>query len=73
MGNDPNISADKFPEQDALLGQKVEVCFHYDTSNTLHGLIVRSDRQAPYVTIIQLNNGRYILATECQYTKYTGR
>lgn len=57
-------SSYKYPE----LGRRVEVCYHYDTKNMHYGKIVRSDREEPYVTIIALDNGRYILATECQYS-----
>lgn len=31
------------------------------------GVIVRDDDEPPYVTIIKLESGRYVLATECRY------
>ena len=76
MGIVKNISMDSFPKQGNFLGRKVEVCFHYDTSRTIKGTIVRDDSEEPYVTIIQLEQdeymnyvkGPYVLATECQYS-----
>jgi hypothetical protein len=72
MGVVKNISITRFPKQGSFLGKKVEVCFHYDTSKTIKGIIVRDDSEEPWVTIIQLEQesgvkGPYVLATECQY------
>ena len=67
MGNHPNVSIDKFPTQGTFLNQNVEVCFHYDTSRYIKGVIVRDDLEEPFLTIIKLENDKYILATECQY------
>jgi hypothetical protein len=50
-----------------MLGRKVDIAFHYDTDHTLKATIVRDDTEAPYVMIFQLEDGRYVLATECQY------
>jgi hypothetical protein len=47
---------------------RVNVCFHYDTSNYVRGTLVREDREEPFVGIIKLDNGRYVLTTECQYS-----
>lgn len=57
-------SSYKYPE----LGKRVEVCYHYDTKHKHYGTIVRSDREEPWETIIALDNGRYVLATECQFS-----
>jgi hypothetical protein len=67
MGVVANISHDKFPKQGSYANQPVSVCFHYDTSKTIRGKIVRDDSEAPYVMIIALDDGRFVLATECQY------
>ena len=67
MGVIRNITADNFPKQGKHLGESVEVCFHYDTSRTVMGVIVRDDMEDPWQTIIRLNDGRYVNATECQY------
>jgi hypothetical protein len=74
MGCVSTITYDKFPIQfdDSYkypqLGRRVKVCYHYDTSKEHYGVIVRADREEPFQTIIALDNGRYILASECQYT-----
>lgn len=67
MGVVANIDIDNFPEQTENVGKKVTVCFHYDTSKSILGTIVREDRKSPTM-IIRLNDGRYVLPTECQYS-----
>lgn len=74
MGCVKNISFDKFPKQSdknsnyPCLGKRVKVCYHYDTSKVHFGTIVRDDIEEPYETIIQLDNGRFLRSTECQYS-----
>ena len=68
MGNLANISLDVFPRQGRYLGKRVAVCFHYDTTRTVLGTIVRDDAEAPWRLIISLDSGRVVLAEECQYT-----
>jgi len=66
MGVVDSIDHDSFPEQ-GKIGKGVRVCFKYDTSKTIGGVIVRDDMAKPYRTIIRLNDGRIVLATECQF------
>ena len=68
MGCEKNVGFDRFPKQGSMLGKKVWVCFHYDAMNILFGETVRDDVEEPYRTIFKLEDGRYVLATECQYT-----
>lgn len=68
MGVVNNISIKKFPKQSDKLNKRTKVCFNYDTSNLIDGTIVRDDIESPYVTIIKLDDGRYVNSTECQYT-----
>lgn len=74
MGCVSTINYNKFPMQAddnykyPQIGKRVEVCYHYDTSKKHYGVIVRADREEPYQTIIALDNGRYVLATECQFS-----
>lgn len=68
MGCKKNITADKYPRQGSFLGKTVEVCFHYDTSATVRGKIIRDDAEEPGELIIQLENGWVVRATECQYS-----
>jgi len=66
-GNEKSISFERFPKQGSFLLREVLVCFDYDTSRTLKGLVVREDAEEPGRMIIKLENGRYVLSTECQY------
>lgn len=68
MGVLLNIRHDRFPIQGSHAGKRVVVCFHYDTTHTVAGIIVRDDAEHPHLTIIRLDDGRTVLATECQYT-----
>ena len=73
MGCIKTISYYNFPKQaDSSykyphLGKRVEVCYHFDTSQTHMGTIVRDDIEEPWETIIALDNGRYVRGVECQY------
>jgi hypothetical protein len=67
MGVVSTIRADGFPKQSDRIGARVEVCFHYDTSMTVNGTIIRDDMEEPWETIIRLDDGRHVLTTECQY------
>lgn len=68
MGCHDNITATKFPKQSENLNKSVNVCFHYDTSQTLRGTIIRSDTEEPGIMIINLEDGRTVLSTECMYS-----
>lgn len=57
-----------FPKQGDFLYRRVKVCFDYDTSQTWEGRIVRDDCEPPGRLIIALDDGRYVLSTECQYS-----
>jgi len=68
MGVQMNITHNKFPEQGNLLGKHVKVFFHYDTTRCAMGKVIRNDLEHPRLTIIQLSDGRVVLATECQFS-----
>lgn len=68
MGNHKNITATKFPKQGTWLNRRVEVYFHYGKEGKAQGVIVRDDMEAPFETIIKLDDGRYVRAVECQYS-----
>lgn len=68
MGCVDTITYTRFPKQGPYVGKRTEVCFHYDTSKTLLGFIVRDDYEEPGRTIIKLDDGRYVEASECQYS-----
>jgi len=67
MGVGETIGADRWPKQGDMLGQSVDVFFNYDSSRKLRATCVRQDIEAPHRTIFQLDDGRVLLATECQY------
>lgn len=68
MGVHRNMDYDKFPKQGDFLNKRCRVCFNYNTSKIVKGIIVRDDIEEPLITIIRLDDGRYVLATECQYS-----
>ena len=67
MGTHPNISFKNFPRQGANLKRRTSVCFNYDLTKVVKGTIVRDDDDEPFVTIIKLDDGRFVLDTECQH------
>lgn len=67
MGIHKNIAHDKFPAQTSLKGARIRVCFHYDTDHVSEGTCIRDDAEAPYETIIALDDGRVVVGAECQY------
>jgi hypothetical protein len=67
MGVVNTVGFDIFPKQGVDLGKRVRVCFDYDTSRVIEGVMVRCDQEEPFVQIIKLDNGNYVLTEECQY------
>jgi hypothetical protein len=72
MGIVENVGYDQWPRQSDYLNSLVAVCFHYDASRTITGVIVRDDREAPHQMIIKLDDGRYVLSTECMWRPLGG-
>ena len=70
MGCVDTITAYKYPKQSEYVNRRVRVCFHYDTSKWIEGKIIRDDREKPFETLIELDDGRVIRGTECQYSIY---
>lgn len=76
MGVYDNISMSKFPKQGSFAGKRVKVIFHYKTDEFILGRFVRDDVEARIrgdhksepISIIALDDGRYVLTTECQYS-----
>lgn len=67
MGVVAEIGYDEFPKQSRYVGMRVEVCFRFNTEQTINGTIIRDDVTEPHLTIIQLDDKRVVLGTECQY------
>lgn len=67
MGVQSGITHNTFPKQGSWLGRRCKVCFDYDASNTVLGTVRREDMEEPGRMIIELDDGRLVLSTECQY------
>ena len=74
MGVEKNIDINSFPKQYTTvensmggIGRKVEVCFNYRTDKSILGVIIRDDKEHPFLMLIRLSDGRVVLNTECQY------
>ena len=63
-----SITAEKFPKQGNYAGKRVTVRFRMNQSKPTGGAFVRDDCEAPFVKIIQLDDGRFVLSTECRYS-----
>ncbi len=72
MGVVENISHESWPRQYEHVGKRADVTFHYDTARTIPGVVVRDDAEAPWETIIRLDDGRFVRASECQYHVRSG-
>jgi len=59
------IEGKNFPAQGTLLGKTIEVNFKDDILNYIKGVCVRDDIVQPFRTIFHLENGMFILSTEC--------
>lgn len=68
MGVEKNIGASTWPRQGAILGKHVFVCFGYETSTLFPATCVRDDVEHPFRTIFKLDDERFVLAIECQWT-----
>lgn len=70
MGCVATITATNFPKQTQYVNRRCKVCFHYDTSLEIPGTIIRDDSEEPFETLIKLDDGRTVRASECQYSHY---
>lgn len=68
MGVVANVGFSEFPIQSDWVGKRIRVCFAYRAADTIMGTVVRDDREEPGRMIIRLDDGRYVLSTECQHS-----
>lgn len=61
------IIHETYPAQGRYLHKRCEVVFDYDTRHRVTGTVIRDDTTAPGLLIIQLDDGRVVLSTECQW------
>ena len=66
MGVVENVSSYHYPKQSVNVGKRVELMFRY-SNVVFSGRIVRDDAESPLQTIFCLDDGRFILDSECQY------
>lgn len=69
----PAFANGGYPKQGTWHMKRTRVCFRFDTSNTIMGTIVREDDGKPHETIIALDDGRFVLTTECDHRPEKGR
>lgn len=67
MGVITNIDFEQYPNQTKYAGQRVLVCFKYDTRRIIPATILRDDAEDPYRTVLRLDDGRIVLGNECQW------
>jgi len=72
MGVVDRIDADRYPRQSDYVGRPVRVCFRHDTSREFAGIVLRDDREDPWLMLILLSDGRVVRATECQWSAFGG-
>lgn len=75
MGCVSKITDTSYPMQGRYKGARVTVSFHYGRTEFI-GTILRDDMEPPHeglepLTVILLDDGRVVLATECQYSPMT--
>lgn len=68
MGCVGTITAYTNPKQTGNVNMRCKVYFHYNTGVFIPGTIIRDDDEEPYETLIKLDDGRVLRATECQYS-----
>lgn len=73
MGVHENIGADVYPEQSRYKGERAFVVFHYDTSRKFEATVLRDDKDAPWETLLQLDDGRVVRSVECQWSPWLQR
>ena len=62
------IGVDKFPKQDPqLLDKKVVVMLGVESKRPQRGRVLRADIEAPNEVVIQLDDKRIVLGSECSY------
>jgi hypothetical protein len=54
-------------KQGPAIGDRVWVCFNYKFTQGIDGTTVRDDYADPWLGILALDDGRFVLTTECQY------
>ena len=67
MSRVPNVSFDEYPVQANISTRRVVVYYDNDKTKCHYGTIVRADRQAPYETLIALDNGHFVRSAECRF------
>jgi len=59
------VGWDEYPKQSSYVGAEIKVYFNDDFTLVTSGTVLRDDAEDPGNTIIQLNDGRVVLGSEC--------
>lgn len=68
MGIRKDLDWDKFPVQGSMILDLVKVVFHYDTSRSINGVVIRDDAGVSD-TFILCEDGRLVSSNECQFSR----
>lgn len=62
------LGVDTYPDQDAsILNRKVVVMLGFESKRPLRGTVLRADAIPPNEVVIQLDDQRIVLGSECSY------
>ena len=62
------VGVDQFPSQDPkLLHKKVVVMLSFDSKKPQRGTVLRADTTPPHEVVIQLDDKRIVLGSECSF------
>lgn len=62
------LGNDAYPDQSPeLINKKVIVMLGFDSRKPLRGTVLRADQSPPHEVVIQLDDHRIVLGSECSY------
>lgn len=62
------LGVDEYPEQDVkLINKKVVVMLQFNSKIPLRGTVLRADAAPPNEVVIQLDDKRIVLGSECSF------
>ena len=62
------LGVDTYPDQDnTLLNKKVVVMLSFESKKPLRGTVLRADAKPPNEVVIQLDDNRIVLGSECSF------
>jgi hypothetical protein len=62
------LGVDKYPDQDpAFINKKVVVMLGFESKRPARGTVIRADAMPPNEVVIQLDDKRVVLGSECSF------